>query len=463
MVCVRIIHFYVFGSVPHGLMFNMLEAVKVPVPVVHYIQSFYSVLTVIITSRTWDTEPILFQRGVFQGDTLSPVMFLLAFNPLLKLAEFLNHPYGYHIKIPIDDSEAIPPVDSYVYVKWTEAGEEPPGWYKARVDQYFLDRSCKIIYDDSDDCVVSEVVALHEVEWKPCSKRARNFVSLDGKPVFTKANWKPSVKFVDSMEHSLKGYADDVTLISCDIDVHKSVLQTIDLRAADLDLTFKPSKCISFLFDGSRIVPKGLPLSKGTTSSITEGQTKFLGKLIDVSLSATKKAAARRMIRLLTDLLTASDSLPICGEYKLWIYRNYILSLIRFYLCVDAVSRGAISKLESIATRFLKKWLGLPRSATRVILYYPGVCCPSVSQVSREAKLSLLACVSSSSDLWLQELNLQLRLGNVALQIQGNDYSILSIAKKQLSAFPSARSLYTTARNQLSVHTKTQCTDHCNH
>ena len=92
------------------------------------------------------------------------------------------------------------------------------------------------------------------------------------------------------MEHSLKGYADDVTLLSCDIDVHKSVLQMIYLRAADLDLTFKPSKCISFLFDGSRIVPKGLPLSKGTTSSITEGQTKFLGKLIDVSLSATKRA-----------------------------------------------------------------------------------------------------------------------------------------------------------------------------
>ena len=72
----------------------------------------------------------------------------------------------------------------------------------------------------------------------------------------------------------------------------------------------------------------------------------------------------------------------------------------------------------------------------------------------------MLACVSSSSDLWLQELNLQLRLGDVALQIQGNDYSILLIAKKQLSAFLSTRSLYTTARNQLSVHTKTQCTDH---
>ena len=227
------------------------------------------------------------------------------------------------------------------------------------------------------------------------------------------------------MEHSLKGYADDVTLISCDIDIHKSVLQMIDLKAADLDLTFKPSKYISFLFDGSKVAPKGLPLSNGTTRPITEGQTKFLGKLIDVSLSATKKAAAKHMISLSTDLLTATDSLPIRGEYKLWIYRNYILSLIRFYLCVDAVSSGIIYKLEPIATWFLKKWLNLPRSATRVILYYPGVCCPSVSQVSREAKLSLLACVSASSDSRLQELNLQLKFGNVALQIQENNCQLL--------------------------------------
>ena len=81
-----------FGSVPYGLMFSMLEAIKVPVSVVNYIQSFYSVLSVIVTRKTWETEPISFKRSVFQGGTLSPVMFLLAFNPLLKLAESLNHP-----------------------------------------------------------------------------------------------------------------------------------------------------------------------------------------------------------------------------------------------------------------------------------------------------------------------------------------------------------------------------------
>jgi len=214
-----------------------------------------------------------------------------------------------------------------VYVKWTEAGEEPSGWYKACIDQYFLDKSYKIVYYDNESNEASKVGALHEIEWKPYSKRARKFVPSNGKPAFTKVSWKPSLKFANLMEHSLNGYADDVALISCDFDVHKSVLQLIGLKAVDLDLSFKPAKCVSFLFDGAKVISQGLSLSKGMTRSITERHTNFLAKIIDVSLSATKKAASKHMLRHLTDLLTATDSFPICGEYKLWIYKNYVISL----------------------------------------------------------------------------------------------------------------------------------------
>jgi len=77
-----------------------------------------------------------------------------------------------------------------------------------------------------------------------------------------------------------------------------------------------------------------------------------------------------------------------------------------------------IKQSESLVT---KKWLQLPQSAIRVVLYYPGICCPSVSQVSREAKLSLLSCVCTSSDPRLQELGLlglHLHLGDCLLKFQ---------------------------------------------
>ena len=61
----------------------------------------------------------------------------------------------------------------------------------------------------------------------------------------------------------------------------------------------------------NEVIPQGLSLSKGTTRSITERYTIFLGKIIDVSLSATKKAASKCMVCCLSDLHTATDLLPI--------------------------------------------------------------------------------------------------------------------------------------------------------
>ena len=151
-------------------------------------------------------------------------------------------------------------------------------------------------------------------------------------------------------------------------DIAYSYKQTIDQRAKDLDLSFKPVKCVSHLFDGRHHMQQGIQLSGGSTRLITGGGTMFLGKSLEVSLSATKKAASKKMCDVLSRLLSTTDLLPIRGEYKLWLYRNYIVSLLRFHLSVDSVTTGAITKMENIATRHLKKWLNLPRSATRAVI-----------------------------------------------------------------------------------------------
>ena len=64
---------------------------------------------------------------------MSPIVFLLAFNPLLKLAADLNQGHGYSIELPLQNSDDFLPLDSSIYVKWVEQGDEPPGWYQARV------------------------------------------------------------------------------------------------------------------------------------------------------------------------------------------------------------------------------------------------------------------------------------------------------------------------------------------
>ena len=78
-------------------------------------------------------------QGVFQGDTLSPVIFLLAFSPIIHLAETWEYA-GFFNQIPVPNSEGLPSIGQSIYVLWDEDdSEEPIGWYKATVEEYHWD------------------------------------------------------------------------------------------------------------------------------------------------------------------------------------------------------------------------------------------------------------------------------------------------------------------------------------
>jgi len=74
--------------------------------------------------------------------------------------------------------------------------------------------------------------------------------------------------------------------------------------------------------------------------------------------------------------------------------------------------------------------------------------------------LSLLSCVSSSSDYCLQELGLQLKLGKAHLQTSDADYSLLKSAFEQLPSLPTAQSLYLKAKHLLFNTITSECETH---
>ena len=74
--------------------------------------------------------------------------------------------------------------------------------------------------------------------------------------------------------------------------------------------------------------------------------------------------------------------------------------------------------------------------------------------------MSLLSCISASSDYQLQELGLQLQLGDTYLQTLDMDYTILSKARLQLSSLPVARSLYLRAKKLAAAEECSYYNDH---
>ena len=72
------------GSVSHDLIPICLDRMRLPVNVKNYIASLYGKLKGKIRTPNWVSEEFKFNKGVFQGDPLSPIIFLMCFNPILE-------------------------------------------------------------------------------------------------------------------------------------------------------------------------------------------------------------------------------------------------------------------------------------------------------------------------------------------------------------------------------------------
>ena len=129
----------------------------------------------------------------------------------------------------------------------------------------------------------------------------------------------------------------------------------------------RPDKCVTIVFDGKQIIKyHWIELIDGWTRSISEGATKFLGATIATSYQSTASTAKKQLEEKFSLALKSIDRRPIRGEYKVWIFRNYVVPSSRFLLTVDPISDNGIRSIQSTA---IKRWLKLPRNATQAILF----------------------------------------------------------------------------------------------
>ena len=69
---------------------------------------------------------------------------------------------GSSMVLPLPNSTGLPPINSHLYVKWSEEGsDKPPGWYLCEIIAYQLDGKATIRYKNNS----MEVVDVQEVEW----------------------------------------------------------------------------------------------------------------------------------------------------------------------------------------------------------------------------------------------------------------------------------------------------------
>ena len=86
-----------FGSVPHSLIIESLKKNFLPDNIIQYFSQLYSSCQAVVQTPSWRSDPFNFRRGVFQGDPLSPTIFLMVFNPVLLQLKNMEERYGYKL------------------------------------------------------------------------------------------------------------------------------------------------------------------------------------------------------------------------------------------------------------------------------------------------------------------------------------------------------------------------------
>lgn len=201
-------------------------------------------------------------------------------------------------------------------------------------------------------------------------------------------------------------YADDTCLVANSPAACQHLLNLTDKWLDWSMMRAKIPKCCAVSLQSStgHTIDPRLTLSGQRLPFLGDNTIKFLG--LPIQIPQDQSSSRAHVKNLLHKLLTLVDACSVTRKQKLKLYKLGICPRLNWPLTIFTFPSSWVEReLEATATRFLKKWSGLAKSANPNMLYLPrsegGLDLPSLSglykrlQVSRQAQLltSLDPCV----------------------------------------------------------------------
>ncbi|XP_067280778.1 uncharacterized protein [Pseudorasbora parva] len=166
----------------------------------------------------------------------------------------------------------------------------------------------------------------------------------------------------------IRAFMDDLMVTTPHEPGGRWILKGLEEMTSWARMCFKPAKSRALVLKKGKVSNKfSFTLGKTQIPSITDKPVKSLGKVFDCSLKDTAAIHAPNIE--LEGWLAAVDKSGLPGKFKAWIYQHGILPRILWPLLIYEVPISTIEGFERRVSRFLRKWLGLPRSLSSIALY----------------------------------------------------------------------------------------------
>ncbi|KAJ8014697.1 hypothetical protein DPEC_G00018340 [Dallia pectoralis] len=207
---------------------------------------------------------------------------------------------------------------------------------------------------------------------------------------------------------------DDLTVTTLHVPGARWILKGLEEMTTWARMSFKPTKSRSLVLKKGKVTNKFcFTLAMTQIPSFTEKPVKSLGKVFNCSLKDT--AAVRATNLELEGWLAVVDKSGLPGKFKAWIYQHGTLPRILWPLLIYDVPISTIEGFERRVRRFLRRWLGLPRSLSSIALYgqnnklkLPIISLNEEFKVSRAREVLLYR---ESRDLKVSKAGIEVRTG----------------------------------------------------
>jgi hypothetical protein len=222
---------------------------------------------------------------------------------------------------------------------------------------------------------------------------------------------------ISSSNHqvNLLQYADDTCLLANSPSSCQHLLNMVDRWLQWSGMRAKIPKCHSMAIQSSsgRCIDPKLQLAGGTIPYAGSGPVRFLGMQVHVPHNAAQ--AKETLTRRLQEMMRKVDSCPVTRHQKLRLYKASVCPRLSWLLTIEDLPITWVERhLEATATKYLKKWAGLAKSANTAILYLPqtkgGLNLPAITSFFKRLQVARQTQLLTSADpcvRHLAEKNLQ--------------------------------------------------------